>query len=36
MSERVTKYYEILEAWIGHNETRHHNFNALPHVLPYA
>ena len=21
--------------WIGHNATRYHNFNALPHALPY-
>ena len=21
--------------WIGHNATRYHNFNALPHTLPY-
>ena len=21
--------------WIGHNATRYHKFNALPHALPY-
>ena len=27
---------KTLEAWIGHNEMRYHNLNALPPVLPYA
>ena len=22
--------------WIGHNATRYHNFNPLPHALPHA
>ena len=22
--------------WIGHNATRYHNFNMLPHGLPHA
>ena len=39
MSERVTTYYQTLQTWIGHNETRYHNFNVLPqassHALPY-
>ena len=33
--ERVTIYYRTLQRWIGHDETRCHNFNALPDVLPY-
>ena len=35
MFERVTKYYQTLQTWIGHNATRYYNFNALPHALPY-
>ena len=36
MFERVTTYYQTLQTWIGHNATRYHNYNALPHVLPHA
>ena len=35
MFERVTTHYQTLWTWIGHNATRYHNFNALPHALPY-
>ena len=35
MFERVTTYYQTLKTWIDHNATRYHNFNALPHALPY-
>ena len=30
-----TTHYQTLKTWIGHNTTRDHNFNALPHALPY-
>ena len=33
--ERVTTHYKTLQTWIGHNATHYHNFNALPHALPY-
>ena len=33
--ERVTTHYQTLQTWIGHNTTCHHNFNSLPHTLPY-
>ena len=35
MFERVTTHYQTLQTWIGHGATRYHNFNALPHALPY-
>ena len=35
MFERVTTHYKALQTWIGDNATRYHNFNALPHALPY-
>ena len=35
MFERVTTHYQTLQTWIGHDVTRHHNFNALTHALPY-
>ena len=35
MFEHVTRHYQTLNTWIGHNATRYHNFNALPHALPY-
>ena len=35
MFERVTTYYQTLWTWVGHNTTRYHNFNALPHALLY-
>ena len=39
MFERVTKHYQTLQTWMGHDATRYYNFNALqhalPHVLPY-
>ena len=31
----VIKHYKTLQLWIGHNGTRYHNFNALPHALTY-
>ena len=36
MFERLTTHYQALQTWIGHNATRYHNFNALPHALPQA
>ena len=36
MFERVTKHYQTLQTWIGHDAMRYHNFNALPHALPHA
>ena len=27
--------FQTLQTWIGHNATRYHNLNALPHALPY-
>ena len=39
MFEHVTKHYQTLQTWMGHDATRYYNFNALrhalPHVLPY-
>ena len=35
MLERVIRNNQTLQTWIGHNATRYHNFNALPHALPY-
>ena len=36
MFERVTTYYQTLKTWIGHNATRYHTFNALPHALSHV
>ena len=36
MFERVTTHYQTLQAWISHDATHYHNFNALPHALPHA
>ena len=33
--ERVITHYQTLQTWRGHNAKRYHNFNALPHALPY-
>ena len=33
--ECVTTDYQTLKTWIGHNATRYHNFNVLPHTLLY-
>ena len=27
--------FQALQTWIGHDSTRYHNVNALPHALPY-
>ena len=35
MMERVITYNQTLQTWIGHHATCYHNFNALPHALPY-
>ena len=35
MFEHVTSHYQTLQTWISHNTTRYHNFNVLPHALPY-
>ena len=35
MFERVNSHYQFLHTWMGHNVTRYHNFNMLPHTLPY-
>ena len=35
MLEHVTTHYQTLQTSIGHDATRHHNFNALLHALPY-
>ena len=35
MLERVTTHYQTLQTRIGYNATRYHNFNMLPHTLPY-
>ena len=32
---KVIAIFQTLQTWIGHNATRYHNLNALPHVLPY-
>ena len=34
-SNYVTTHYQTLQTRIGHDVTRYHNFNALPHALPY-
>ena len=34
--ECVTRDYQTLKSWIGHNATRYHRLNALPHALPHA
>ena len=34
MFECVTTHYQNIRTWIGHNATRCHDFNALPHALP--
>ena len=36
MFEHGTTHYQTLQTWIGHDATRCHNFNALPHALPHA
>ena len=36
MFKRVTTYYQTLKTWIGHNATRYHTFNALPHALSHV
>ena len=36
MFEHVTTHYQTLQTWTGHDATRYHNFNALPHALPHA
>ena len=36
MFEHVTTHYQTLQTWIGHDATRYHNLNALPHALPHA
>ena len=36
MFDHVTTHYPTLQTRIGHNVTRYHNFNALPHALPHA
>ena len=33
--KHITTDYQTLETWIDHNATRYHNFNQLPHALPY-
>ena len=33
--ERVITRYQTLQTWRGHKAKRYHNFNALPHSLPY-
>ena len=33
--ERVTTHYKTLQTWIGHNAMHYHNFNVLPHTIPY-
>ena len=35
MFEHVTTHYQTLQTWIGDDATCYHNFNALPHALPY-
>ena len=36
MFEGVTTHYQTLRTWRGHDATRYHNFNALPHALLQA
>ena len=31
--EKHVTHYQTLETWIGHNSTRYHILNALPHAL---
>ena len=33
--ECFTSHYQALQTWVGHDATRYHNFNALPHALSY-
>ena len=35
MFERFMTQYQTLHTWIGHNSVCYHNFNTLPHTLPY-
>ena len=35
MFGRVTTHYQTLRKWIDHSSMRYHNFNMLPHALPY-
>ena len=35
MFERVTTHYQTLRKWIDHSSMGYHNFNMLPHALPY-
>ena len=35
MFEHVITHYQTLQTRIGHDATRYHKFNALPHALPY-
>ena len=35
MFECVTTHYQTLQTWIGHDATRYHNLNPLPHALPH-
>ena len=34
--ESITTHCQTLHTWIGHNGTRYHKFNALPHALPHT
>ena len=34
--ECAVTHYQTLQTWIGHNATRYHYLNALPHVLPHT
>ena len=36
MFECVITPYQTLKTWIGHNATRYHKFNALPHALQHV
>ena len=27
--------FSLSLTWLGHNATRYHNFNVLPHAIPY-
>ena len=35
MFECINTHYQTLKTSVGHNTTRYHNFNALPHSLLY-
>ena len=35
MFELVTTRNQTLQTWVGHNAMRYHNFNVLPHPIPY-